>query len=119
MEFPVLAPEINSALIYTGPGSGPLHAAAAAWDELAAEIGSAAASFGSVTSRLVDSSWQGVASAAMLAAATPYAGWLSAAAGGAEGAALQARAAAAAFESALSAAVHPTAVAANRATFLS
>ncbi|AGL28794.1 PPE family protein [Mycobacterium tuberculosis CAS/NITR204] len=44
-----MPPEINSLLIYTGAGPGPLLAAAAAWDELAAELGSAAAAFGSVT----------------------------------------------------------------------
>ncbi|REO46521.1 PPE domain-containing protein, partial [Mycobacterium tuberculosis] len=49
MSFVVMPPEINSLLIYTGAGPGPLLAAAAAWDELAAELGSAAAAFGSVT----------------------------------------------------------------------
>ncbi|WP_415624019.1 PPE family protein, partial [Mycobacterium intermedium] len=48
------------------------------------------------------------------AAAVPYVGWLSDAAGQAELAAGQAQAAATAFESALLATVHPAAVAANR-----
>ncbi|CFS27572.1 PPE family protein [Mycobacterium tuberculosis] len=34
MSFVVMPPEINSLLIYTGAGPGPLLAAAAAWDEL-------------------------------------------------------------------------------------
>jgi PPE-repeat protein len=46
----------------------------------------------------------------MAAAATPYIGWLSAAAGQAEAAAAQARSAATAFEAALSATIHPAAV---------
>ncbi|BBX97367.1 hypothetical protein MLAC_26610 [Mycobacterium lacus] len=58
-------------------------AAATAWDGLAAELGSAADSFGSVTSGLNGGSsqaWQGAAAAAMTAAAAPYTGWLNAAA---------------------------------------
>ncbi|HTU17584.1 MAG TPA: PPE family protein [Gemmataceae bacterium] len=43
--FGVLPPEINSARLYAGAGSCPLLAAAAAWDGLAGELGSAAASF--------------------------------------------------------------------------
>ncbi|WP_265975123.1 PPE domain-containing protein, partial [Mycobacterium canetti] len=52
MNFPVLPPEINSVLMYSGAGSSPLLAAAAAWDGLAEELGSAAVSFGQVTSGL-------------------------------------------------------------------
>lgn len=76
MEFPVLPPEINSVLMYSGAGSSPLLAAAAAWDGLAEELGSAAVSFGQVTSGLTAGVWQGAAAAAMAAAAAPYAGWL-------------------------------------------
>ncbi|WP_155763952.1 PPE domain-containing protein, partial [Mycobacterium asiaticum] len=65
MNFAILPPEVNSALILTGAGSGALLAAAAAWDELAAELSSAAASFGAVTSGLVDGAWQGPSSTAM------------------------------------------------------
>lgn len=42
MDFGVLPPEINSGRMYAGPGSGPMMAAAAAWDSLAAELGLAA-----------------------------------------------------------------------------
>ncbi len=38
--------------MYSGAGSSPLLAAAAAWDGLAEELGSAAVSFGQVTSGL-------------------------------------------------------------------
>jgi PPE-repeat protein len=55
----------------------------------------------------------------MAAAAMPYVGWLSAAAGQAALAGAQARAAAAAFEAALSATVHPLAVTSNRTTLTS
>jgi PPE-repeat protein len=88
--------------------------AATAWDGLAAELGSAASSFGSVTAGLTGAVWQGPAAAAMAAAAAPYAGWLGAAAAQADGAAGQARAAASAFEAAVVATVHPGMVATNR-----
>lgn len=45
MSFLVLPPEVNSALMFAGAGSGPTLAAAAAWDGLAAELGQAANSF--------------------------------------------------------------------------
>ncbi len=51
--FSLLPPEINSALLFAGAGSGPLSAAASAWDGLAVELNSAAASFASVPSGLV------------------------------------------------------------------
>lgn len=114
MNFSVLAPEINSARMFAGAGSAPMLGAAAAWDALASELGSAASSFSSVTSGLTGQAWQGPASEAMAAAAAPYAGWLSAAASGATGAAGQARAVAGAFEAARAATVHPLQVAANR-----
>ncbi len=114
MNFSVLAPEVNSARMFSGAGSAPMLTAAAAWDGLASELGSAASSFSSVTSGLASQAWQGPASAAMTAAAAPYARWLSAAATQATGAAGQARTVASAFEAALAATVHPLQVAANR-----
>lgn len=47
--FSVLPPEINSLRMYLGAGSAPMLQAAAAWDGLAAELGTAASSFSSVT----------------------------------------------------------------------
>lgn len=52
-------------------------------------------------------------------AAAPYLGWLSAAAAQAQQAATQTRLAAAAFEAALAATVHPAIISANRALFVS
>lgn len=109
MSFAVLPPEINSARLYVGAGLAPMLDAAAAWDGLADELGSAAASFSAVTAGLAGSSWLGAASTAMTGAAAPYLGWLSAAAAQAQQAATQTRLAAAAFEAALAATVHPKA----------
>ncbi len=117
--FPWLPPEINSALMFAGAGSGPLFSAASAWDGLASDLSGAASSFQSVITGLAAGPWAGPASLSMAAAAAPYVGWLSAAAGQAEAAAAQARAAATAFESALTATVHPAAVAENRTQLLS
>jgi hypothetical protein len=110
-----LPPEINSALIFAGPGAAPLLAAAKAWDGLAENLASSASSFFSVTSDLANGSWQGASSAAMMAVATRYVSWLSAAAAQAEAASSQASAIAAAFETALEATVQPAVVSANRA----
>ncbi|OBB99230.1 PPE family protein [Mycobacterium sp. 852002-40037_SCH5390672] len=113
MDFGLLPPEINSGRMYTGPGPGPLLAAAAAWDELAVQLHSSAASYTSVISGLT-SGWQGPSSAAMAAAAAPYAAWMSATAVQVEQTALQAKAAVAAYETAFAATVPPPVIAANR-----
>jgi PPE-repeat protein len=115
MDFGALPPEINSGRMYSGPGSAPMLAAAAGWDQLSGELYSAAASYSSVISGLTGGSWKGPASASMAAAAATYVAWMAAAATQAEQAATQARAAASAFESAFAATVPPPLIAANRA----
>ncbi|KZS74205.1 hypothetical protein A4G29_06600 [Mycobacterium kansasii] len=115
MSYAMFPPEVNSALLCSGAGSGPMLAAATAWGELAGELRSAAASFVSVTSDLACGAWQGAAAAKMTAAAAPYAAWLATAASHSEGAACQAGAVAAAFEAACAATVSPVIIAANRA----
>lgn len=42
MNFSVLPPEVNSARMFSGAGSAPMLAAAAAWNGLAEELASAA-----------------------------------------------------------------------------
>ena len=118
MDFGALPPEINSGRMYAGPGSGSMLAAAEAWDGLAAQLHSAAASYSSVVSGLTGD-WQGPSSAAMAAAAAPYAAWMSATAAQAEQIATQARSAAAAYETAFAATVPPPVISANRATLAS
>jgi PPE-repeat protein len=115
MDFGALPPEINSGLMYSGPGSGPMLAAAVGWDRLSGERYSAAASYSSVISGLTEGCWQGPASASMAAAAATYVAWMTTTATQSEQAATQASAAASAFESALAGTVPPPLIAANRA----
>lgn len=114
MDFAALPPEVNSGRMYAGPGSGSLLAASAAWDELAAELHTAAASYRSVVTELTSGPWLGPASTKMAAAAAPYATWLSATAEQAEQTSAQAKAAAAAHASAFAMTVPPAVIAANR-----
>jgi PPE-repeat protein len=119
MNFSMLPPEINSALINAGAGSEPMLAAAAAWEGIADELSGAAEAFNSVTSGLVNGVWQGSAAAAMAAAAAPYAGWLNSSAAQARQSATQAGVMAAEFETVQLAMVHPELVAANRSQLVS
>jgi PPE-repeat protein len=114
MDFAAIPPEVNSGLMYAGPGSGPIIAAAASWDSLATEVSSAAGDYGSLISGLTSGPWRGPASAAMVAAAAPYVSWMNATAAQAEQAADQAKAAASAYEAAFTATVAPPVIAANR-----
>jgi PPE-repeat protein len=115
MDFGVLPPEVNSARMYAGPGAGPMMAAAAAWNALAAELGSAAASYQEVITELTGEQWLGPASASMAAAAAPFVAWMSSTAAAAERAATQATASGAAYEAAFAMTVPPPVIAANRA----
>ena len=115
MDFGALTPEINSANMYTGAGAGPMMAAAAAWNSLAAELSTTAASAQSVISELTGSEWLGPSSAAMATATAPYVTWMETTAGQLQQAAGQAMASAAAYETAFAMTVPPPVIAANRA----
>jgi PPE-repeat protein len=119
MEFASYPPEVNSTRMYAGAGSGPMLAAAEAWDSLATELHSVANSYQSVISGLTAGSWMGPASVSMSAAAASYAAWLRATAAQAEETGAQARSAAAAYQSAFTATVPPPMVAANRSLLMS
>ena len=117
-DFGALPPEINSGRMYVGAGSGPMLAAAAAWDELATELQSTAASYGSTIQSLAAGPWTGPSSIAMAAAASPYVAWMSATGAQAEQAASQAKIAAGAYETAFAATVPPPVITANRALLM-
>jgi PPE-repeat protein len=118
MDFASLPPEVNSARMYVGPGAGPMLAAASVWDTVAAELYSTASSYQSVINLLTAGPWLGPASASMTAAAAPYVAWTRITATQAEQTANQARAAAAAYESAFAETVPPPVVAANRSMLM-
>lgn len=114
MDFGALPPEVNSGRMYVGAGSGPLLAAAAAWDALGAELYSYAAAYGSAIAGMTVGSWLGPAATSMSAAVAPYLAWATASAAKAEQAATQASLAAVAYETAFAATVPPPVIAANR-----
>jgi PPE-repeat protein len=114
IDFALLPPEINSARMYSGPGSASMLAAGAAWSQLAAEMRSAAASYSSIISGLTSGTWSGPSSASMAAAAAPYATWMTTTAAQAEQTAAQAQAAVSAYEQAFGMTVPPAEIATNR-----
>jgi PPE-repeat protein len=113
MEFTTLPPEVISALIHSGPGAESLANAAAAWQQLSANLEDAADNYAASLSSM-DEAWYGPSSAAMFQAVTPYVTWLRTTAQQAQQTAAAAQSAAAAFNS-VQASVVPTAtVVANR-----
>lgn len=119
MDFAALPPEINSARIYSGPGTGPMLAAGAAWDQLANDLNSSAAAFRSVVAGLTTDGWRGSSSTMMAAGAAPYVAWLHGTAAQAEQAAVQAKTAAAAYQTAFTMTVPPPLIATNRTQLMS
>src|SRR5262245_22958485 len=107
MDFGALPPEINSARMYAGPGSGPMITAGAAWTALATELQAAASAYGSSIAALVGGPWLGPSSMAMAGAAAPYVAWMTATAEQAEMAGAQAQAVASAFDAAFAMTVPP------------
>ncbi len=114
MDYAALPPEVNSARMYTGPGSGPMLAAALAWDSLASELSFAAADYSSAVTDMTSGPWRGPASASVAAAAAPYVTWMGTTAAQALQAAGQAKAAAGAYQAAFAMTVPPPVIAANR-----
>jgi PPE-repeat protein len=117
LDFGAFPPEINSGLMYAGPGSGPMLTASAAWVALADNLYLTAIAYGSAITD-VQSFWLGPSAASMAAAATTYVSWISATAAQAEQTSAQAMAAVAAYEAAFAMTVPPVEIAANRALLL-
>jgi PPE-repeat protein len=114
MSFSLIPPEINSALMYQGAGSGPLLEAATAWDGLAADLESTATQYQTAITNLTTGAWLGPSSAHMAAAAEPYIGWLQSTAAEAAQTGAQAKAAAGAYQTAYASMVPPPVITANR-----
>jgi PPE-repeat protein len=115
MSFSLIPPEINSALMYSGAGSGPLLEAATAWDGLAADLETTATQYQTAVTNLTTGPWLGPSSAQMAAAAAPYISWLQGTAATAAQTGAQAKVAAAAYQTAYASMVPPPEIAANRA----
>ncbi|WP_080687306.1 PPE family protein [Mycobacterium intracellulare] len=118
MDFGALPPEINSARMYSGPGSASMLAAAVTWDTLAVELSLVATSYWSIVTELTGGQWRGPSSVSMAAAAAPYIAWLHDTAQQAERTASQAKEAAAAYELAFVMTVPPSVIAANRSLLM-
>ncbi len=113
MDFSTLPPEVISALIHSGPGSGSLADAAAAWRQLGADLEDAADSYTATVSSMSDS-WHGPSSAAMFQSVAPYLTWLRTTSQQAQQVAASAQSAAGAFNIASASVVPTSQVLANR-----
>jgi PPE-repeat protein len=113
-DFAARPPEVNSTLMYSGAGAGPLMAASSAFSALSSELSSNAASYESIISSL-SSEWTGPSSTAMAASAQTYVTWLTTTSAQLQEAAAAATSSAAAYEAAYAATIPPAVVYANRA----
>jgi PPE-repeat protein len=114
-DFAARPPEVNSTLVYSGAGAGPLMAAASTFSSLSSELATNATAYEGVISQLTGSEWTGSSSAAAAAAAQQSIEWLNTTSVQLQEAAAKATASAAAYEAAFSATIPPPAVYANRA----